>query len=223
MVRKIGEDYYRSSRFHFQASFSESARFGATDQYNFGFLPVYFVSNVEVDVKCDDYWFLPTSPVKNDAPIDGHQGWLLQEPNDRRWPAGKHQNDLLIELESLFGFKPGTAITIRLIWSYKSRATRLENLKRMYHRVVPVIFPVLQRLQDTNCRVRIFVSEEEKHGARHENKYTFCASKWNLTSLEAITAEFREVCIRSFLCIVVQQANPYSMSKPNTDVHFKLS
>jgi hypothetical protein len=50
MVREIGEHYYRESHFYFKEAFSELAKFRATDQFNLGFLPVHFVSEVEIVV-----------------------------------------------------------------------------------------------------------------------------------------------------------------------------
>lgn len=63
MVREIGEHYYRESHFRFQVECSELARFRAADQFNLGFLPVHFVSKVEIVVDCRKYKFWPITLV----------------------------------------------------------------------------------------------------------------------------------------------------------------
>ncbi|CAN9314041.1 unnamed protein product [Alternaria alternata] len=192
MVREIGEHYYRESHFHFKEAFSELAKFRATDQFNLGFLPVHFISKVEIVVDCRKYKFWPISSAKDDAFLDEHQKQLRSKRNRCAWRGQKTQEDLFVELEYLFGFRPGTGITVRLMRTYhKIQATRLEDQEWMCHRVVPVIFPVLQRIKDTNCRARLILGMETDSGP-DEDGYMPFASKWNPTSIEAITADFWE-------------------------------
>ncbi|CAN9136989.1 unnamed protein product [Alternaria sp. RS040] len=192
MVREIGEHYYQESHFRFEVELSELARFRATDQFNLGFLPVHFVSKVEIVVDCRKYKFWPISSAKDDAFLDGRQKQLRSDRKRCGWSGKKTQDDLLVELEYLFGFRPGTGITVRLRRSYPQiKATHLEDQEWMCHRVVPVIFPVLQRLKDTNCRARLILGTETDSG-RDEDGYMPFASKWNPTSIEAITADFWE-------------------------------
>ncbi|KAL1801545.1 hypothetical protein ACET3X_001887 [Alternaria dauci] len=203
MVREIGEHYYRSSHFRFEARFSNFAKFRATDQFNLGFRPVYFVSNVEIVVDCGRYEFRPTTSVENDdASLSGSEDQLPWEPYTSSWGESETQEHLLVELESLFGFRPGTAIAIRLIRPWNEENTCLENQEWMCHNVVPVIFPVLQRLKEANCRTRILLGKEDsdrpmikskkKSKTKRNIKYSFYASKWNPESLEAITTDFLE-------------------------------
>ena len=204
MIREIGEHYYRASHFQFNVELSELAKFRATDQFNFGFLPVYFISSVEIEVNCGKYKFQPIGSAKDDASVDEHQDQLRRKlkSSDRSYP--KTQEDLFVELEYLFGFRPGTGITIRLMRSqHHIQTTRLEDQEWMCHRVVPVIFPVLQRIKDTNCRARL-IPGTETDGGPDKDGYMPFASKWNPTSIEAITTDFWEVSIRSSLRIVVQ-------------------
>lgn len=118
MVREIGEHYYRESHFRFEVGFSELARFRAMDQFNLGFLPVHFVSKVEIVVDCRKYKFWPISPAKDDAFLDQHQKQLRSKRKCCDWSGQKTQEDLFVELEYLFGFRPGTGITVRLVRSY---------------------------------------------------------------------------------------------------------
>ena len=111
---------------------------------------------------------------------------------------------MLFRSEYLFGFRPGTGITLRLMQTCnQTLTTRLKNQEWMCRRVVPVIFPVLQRLKDTNCRTRLLLGTEI-HGWSGEDYYMPFTSKWNPTSIEAITSDFWEVRTRPFLYIVVQ-------------------
>jgi hypothetical protein len=90
----------------------------------------------------------------------------------------------------LMGFRPGTAITISLVWSPSKNTTTLGRQEWMAQYAVPVIFPVLQRLKDTNCRARVVLDANEQ-----DDSASF-ASQWDPTSLETIMADFREVCTR---------------------------
>jgi hypothetical protein len=145
-----------------------------------------------------------TSPAKDDAFLDQHQKQLRSKRKCCDWSGQKNQEDLFVELEYLFGFRPGTGITVRLVRSYlQIQATHLEDQEWMCHRVVPVIFPVLQRIKDTNCRARL-IPGTETDGGPDKDGYMPFASKWNPTSIEAITTDFWEVSIRSSLRIVVQ-------------------
>jgi hypothetical protein len=87
----------------------------------------------------------------------------------------------------LFGFRPGTAITMSLVRIASKRTTLLEDQEWMTQNVVPFIFPVLQRLKDTHCRVRVLLNT-----GRRCDTAPF-TSNWNPTSLETITADFWEV------------------------------
>lgn len=59
MVRELGEDLYRSASFYFENAFHLISKFRITDQWNLGFLPVSFISNVDVCVSCEDYQLVP--------------------------------------------------------------------------------------------------------------------------------------------------------------------
>jgi hypothetical protein len=187
MVREIGENYYRSACFHFEDDINNMGLFRATDQFGFGFLPVYFVSNVEVKIKCGKCRFNED----DDTFIDDYPG-PRAVPNGRRydWDMPSPKENLLVELENLFGFRPGTAITISLVLYSGNRTTLLEYHKWMAQDVVPLTFPVLQRLRDTNCRARLLLN------ANHRDDSASFASQWDPTSLETITADFWEVCTK---------------------------
>ncbi|KAI4658079.1 uncharacterized protein J4E79_007060 [Alternaria viburni] len=187
MVRELGENFYRTSSFAFQGDLAAVGPFRATDQWGFGFPPVEFVSKVDVSIHCDNYKFeLVDRPNIN---VPGNHN-AFQAPSEARknkdvGPKDTQQH-LLVKLESLFGFKHGTALTIRLSSCHGAKHTPLEQQEWMSHNVVPVILPVLQRLKDAGSRVCIVLTASR---ARSEATFT---SEWGQTSLEGVTKEFWE-------------------------------
>ena len=189
MVRELGENFYRSSCFVVQGDIAALGPFRATDQWNLGFPPVDFVSKIEVKINCQDYKFKLVDRTHIDPAADQHlsrkKARMLNEKNMR---INATQKSLLVNLESLFGFRAGTKITIKLVSEHPKKYSALEQQEWMSHNVVPVILPVLTRLKATGCRVRILLSVEICWRTG-----TF-ATTWDQTCLEAITKEFWEVC-----------------------------
>ena len=190
MVRELGESFYRSSCFVFQEDLAAFAPFRATDPWKFGFPPVDFVSLVEVRIECRKYKFkladrTDADPSVDEPLLDSEISKMLDRQNAF---IEVEQQQLLVQLESLFGFRPGTKITFKLLTCYAGKFTELEQQEWMSHNVVPVILPILQRLKTMGCRVRILL-EVDYFGPSK----TF-ASSWDQICLEAITKEFWEVC-----------------------------
>ncbi|KAI4654429.1 uncharacterized protein J4E78_007475 [Alternaria triticimaculans] len=185
MVRELGENFYRTSSFAFQGDLAAVGPFRATDVWDFGFSPVEFVSKVDVNIRCDDYKFeLIDRPNIN---VRGNHNTLQASSKVRKNKnvgTKNTQKHLLVKLESLFGFKHGTALTIRLSSRQGTKHTPLEQQEWMSHNVVPVILPVLQRLKDAGSRVRIVLT-----ASRARSHATF-TSEWGQTSLESITKDF---------------------------------
>jgi hypothetical protein len=188
MVREIGENFYRSSCFVFHKNLADIGPFRATDTWGLGFLPVDFVSKVEVSVDCNEYRFelvdradIITIPIRPSFQASS-------ETKKRTGRSTNHtQNYLLVQLESLFGFKHGTALTIRISSHDREKRTVLEEQEWMSYNVVPVILPILRRLKEAGCRVRLLLSVDTAWFVQ-----TF-TSKWNEVCLEAITKDFWEV------------------------------
>ena len=180
--------------FAFQGDLAAVGPFRATDLWDFGFSPVEFVSKVDVSILCGDYKFELVDRPNTKVPGNHHtfqaSPKVLKEKNVGTKNTQKH---LLVKLESLFGFKHGTALTIRFSSRHGAKHTPLEQQEWMSHNVVPVILPVLQRLKDAGSRVRIVLTASR---ARSEATFT---SEWGQTSLEHITKEFWEVCLRCLL------------------------
>lgn len=193
MVREIRQNYYRSSCFLFEHDITDIGRFRVTDQFDFGFLPVEFVTKVQIVIECHDCKFELVDHEGTDNSVHGSPNRTSDWGMDSIFERSRHtQEHLLVELESLFGFRSGTAIDIKLSSGSGRKATALEEQEWMSHNVVPVIFPVLQRLNDAGCRVRILLSSQGRW------RPTTFASSWNPVSLEAFTADFWRVCTRSF-------------------------
>ncbi|KAI4916333.1 uncharacterized protein J4E92_009250 [Alternaria infectoria] len=186
MVREIGENYYRSSHFVFEHIITNVVPFRSVDHLGLGFKPVDFISDVEVTINCRDYRFEPMDREGNSIPTDIHARPADSEASWGGEPFREVPDRLLVELESLFGFRHGTAITINLSSKLCENATLLEQQAWMAYTVIPVIFPVLQRLKDAGCRVRILLSAKEEWSKR---SFT---SKWNPKSSEVISQAVQE-------------------------------
>jgi len=188
MAREIGENYYRSSHFKFEFTMTNVIPFRAIDHFDLGFAPVEFISTVEVTINCRDYQFEAIEREYSHIPADIHS--LSTDSEETGWGSRRCRETpkhLFVELESLFGFRQGTGITINLLSRICENVTLLEQLEWMAYTVVPVIFPVLQRLKDTGCRARILLSAEDEWSMR---SFT---SKWNPKSSEAINQDVQEV------------------------------
>ncbi|KAI4675342.1 uncharacterized protein J4E84_010084 [Alternaria hordeiaustralica] len=186
MVQEIGENYYRSSHFIFESTIARIVPFRAIDHLDLGFAPVDFISNVEIKINCRNYKFKQIGREDSYIPADIHS---RDADFESGWVTERHRESpkqLLVELELLFGFRHGTAITIDLLSKLCEDATLLEQQEWMAYTVVPVIFPILQRLKDVGCRARILLSAQK---SMEVNSF---ASKWNPKSLEAITQDVQE-------------------------------
>jgi hypothetical protein len=165
IVRETRENYYRSSCFLFEHDITDMGRFRVTDQFDFGFLPVEFVTKVQIVIECHDYKFELVDHEGTDNSAHGSPNrtsdWGMRSIFERSRHTQEH---LLVELESLFGFRSGTAIDIKLSSGSGRKAIALEEQEWMSHNIVPVIFPVLQRLNDASCRVRILLSSQGRWG-----------------------------------------------------------
>jgi hypothetical protein len=187
-VREIGENFYRSSCFVFHNNLAAVGPFRATDIWGLGFLPVDFVSKVEVSVNCSEYKFELLDRAGINTTPNQPSSRASYKTKERRGKSIYHtQNYLLVQLESLFGFKHGTALTIRISSHDREERSTLEQQEWMSHHVVPVILPILQRLKEAGCRVRLLLSVDTVWGFQ---RFT---SKWNEVCLEAITKDFWEV------------------------------
>ena len=182
MRREIGENYYQSSFFQFGDSFDVIPRFRVTDQWRLGFLPVSYIGKVKVSIECREYMYENSWTNKIDE--------LDMSP---KGPGSK----LLVHLESLFGFKPGTAITIKINPRQSTKFTIIEQQEWMCTNILRCIFPVLQRLKDMNCKVRAILNG----GTCSSFAVAPFATEWNLVSYEAVTGAFWKVSATLLLTV----------------------
>jgi hypothetical protein len=220
MVREIGENFYRTSHFQFEDRFDLIPKFRVTDQWKLGFIPVAFVSNVEVSLKCNGEEFEKIEEVEEEEVNGGP--WI--ENGDNTWGAppasvASHDTDrrtiiprsaFLVHLESLFGFKPGTNLTIKIGMGRYKQLTAYERQELLCESVVPFIFPTLLRLRDTGLRVRFVLAiTQSKNWERHEQVFT---SAWNPASAQELTKNFFEVRTIQARAEVGAKTNAHSTS-----------
>ncbi|KAI0581109.1 hypothetical protein TUN199_07295 [Pyrenophora tritici-repentis] len=183
MVREIGENYYRSSYFQFGGTFDIIPRFRATDQWNLAFTPVLLVSKVGIEIKCKQYY--------TELIVTHNWGDIIEEYKELH---GKELTQakakLLVKLEFLFGFRPGTDITIVVnsVPEEKVPSTLTEQ-EWMCENPIKLIFPVLRRLKDSGCRVRAVL---ENYPEGPYSDWAPFVSQWNPVSFEAFKKAISE-------------------------------
>jgi len=187
MIRELVEHFYRSSCFRVGDDFEIIPYLRVEDRWGVGVLPVSFISNVEVTIKCSDYSFGPG--VYKDS-------WGNE--SDFEQNARLTSTALLVHLESLFGFRPGTAITIRTISLYVVDPSLLKRQEQMCNEVLKFIFPVFQRLKDMNYRVRAILDGGVDWLFPAAAPFV---SQWNPPSYEAVTKAFSEVRVALSLMV----------------------
>ena len=180
MFRELVEEFFRSSCFQFGDDFEIIPYFRVADQWELGISPVSFICNVEVTINCyEDSWG------------NGIDNW------DLKHKANSTCTELLVHLESLFGFRAGTAITIKINSLYVGNPSPLERQEQMCNEVLKFIFPVFRRLKDMNYRVRAILDG----GADWSDPAAPFVSEWNPASHEAVTKAFWKV--RAALCLMI--------------------
>lgn len=182
MRREIGENYYRSSYFRFGDNFGIIPRFRVTDQWNLGFLPVSYIGNVEVNIGFED--------CRLEWVLNG-DSWLIYEEDEwnLREKAKATGAEILVHLESLFGFRPGTAITIKVNPRHSTKPGYLEKQEWMCINILRWIFPVLQRLKDMNYKVRAILNG----GTGFSFAVAPFVTEWNPVSHETVKKAFWKV------------------------------
>jgi hypothetical protein len=108
--RNMIEHYYRSVLFHFHEWFALLPSFRLTDQWKVGVLPADIIMNIAVDVLCHRHNFNGLDPKSSDNSINGWWGGRQYWDRSRKETLG-----FLLELEHIFGFAPGTKVTISVI------------------------------------------------------------------------------------------------------------
>lgn len=207
MVRELGEHYYRSTSFNFEDNLDLLSKFRVTDQWKLGFLPVSFVSQVAVSVKCDtlDEHGMHTCYVctrgccslEDDHIQNQSAGWNAGPwgnfPDDPVVHFAKHGTSVQVELETLFGFKAGTEINITLWMSCSKGRNPLAKQEYIHEKFVPLLLPTLHRLADAGYRARVILiggstTSKTASGPRFVSEY-------NPVCIEEIDKDFTEVSL----------------------------
>ncbi|RMZ68702.1 5 -methylthioadenosine phosphorylase [Pyrenophora seminiperda CCB06] len=142
MAREMAETFYRTTKFIFTSSDATAIyRLRLNNEFGLDFLPVSFISDIEYRISLYS------------VEIPGY-------PIDPR-----------ADLEFLFGFRPGTAITMMLA---RQEWLLVDDLT--------FIFPVFQRLMDLKYRIRVSL-ELERNFPDVGVKFI---SEWNPVSAQAV-------------------------------------
>lgn len=203
MIREIGERYYHCTTFQFGDNTKLIEKFKCQVHWGFPFSPVSFIMNLGVHICC------ALGELK--AP-DGISGELLDDElwkiNDleRRWTNPKvyigitetalaimKPQQVLLHLESLFGFRAGTTITVGLGVPQYAHIYDLKRHKSFCNKVVPLIFPTIQRLKDAGIHIRCRFNMYPT--CTNTGVCTMFTSVWNPASAEELSEEYRKVSL----------------------------
>lgn len=163
VMRELVEYYFRSVCFRFEDGWDFVQKFRVTDQWNLGWVPGEFVTNIQVSVDCSAHVYETWPAVQEDR--WAHNGWNANpfgggdtserrlDPVEPRCP----KSELLVVLESLFSFRRGTKVTLNLRCSRFDRES--PSPEGIFEAMTPIIFPTLRRLCDSGIVVNMVCSQ----------------------------------------------------------------
>jgi hypothetical protein len=161
MLHEMIEQYYRSSAFQFNGRFDLIPLFQTTDQWNIGFVPADFITNVQVSISCDSLEFnaphIKKSRIRRSGSPDA---WGMFDDSIYRCQcSGRGSSTPLYfegtvaNLQTLFGFRQGTNISI--LFSVDTQDIELyDGVAFLREQVIPAVFATLQRLQRSGYRLK---------------------------------------------------------------------
>jgi hypothetical protein len=190
------EQYFRATHFEFGDQYDLIPRFQFTDQWGLGTTPADYVTNVKVSIICKDGKDYSISvPDRGscsrrnsgcrcwDRPEEDHT-WCRTEP-----PPMPPRVKILTQLQTLFGFKPGTRISIKIGTRFLF-ASPLEELELVRDTIIPIIFSTLQRLHQSGYLVDIVLCG----GVPPDYFwYYLYAVDGDISTLQACKEKFKEV------------------------------
>ncbi|KAH7069772.1 hypothetical protein BKA63DRAFT_555971 [Paraphoma chrysanthemicola] len=161
MFPELIEQYFQSTRFNFDAELYLVPRFQFTDQWNIGNTPADFITSIGVSIACSgtalnfDAAFSKKKLCRGYTDLSGYD---LCAHSDYEPPQNTRRTQLLANLQSLFGFKSGTKISIRI------RTCGVDNgilgeLAYARDTVIPIILSTLQRLSKSGLVVKVVLAE----------------------------------------------------------------
>lgn len=161
MKQELGELYYKSSCFHFEHNpkainrTEALSQFRIVDQWNLGVFPAAFISNVNMKICFTTSHFdgLDMKKVRQNAG-QMEDPWEIRQCEIES-VYGRPRIEYLVTLNSLFGFRPGTSLTIECLLKDDKNVGPFDKQEWMCRSVVPFIFPTLLRLKATGYNVRI--------------------------------------------------------------------
>jgi hypothetical protein len=163
MLQELLQTYYGSMQFDFRSRFDLISRFQTTDQWEVGFLPVDFATNVAVAITCNDSTFDIVKPREYAKAEINSWCWGGRSNKQDECTCSSHEPEkmlhakILQDLQALFGFKHGTKISIdvSVIGRDKSVQGAFTVMRETF---IPAIFCTLQRLRDNGYKVSINLS-----------------------------------------------------------------
>jgi hypothetical protein len=159
-----------SCRIQFGTDFGLIPRFQTTDQWKVGIIPADFVTNVAVAINCNrsdfDVAILNRETFRcgspwcdwgdnNESSANDFAACPCIEYRDKRIPKTP-RSILLSNLQTLFGFRKGTKISIRI----SAPGDLVDELTYIRDIVIPIILPTLRRLYDNGYKVKVVLWDQ---------------------------------------------------------------
>jgi hypothetical protein len=168
VLSELLQHYYRSTRFKFGSAYELIPQFQYTNQWPLETVPADFVTNVNIIVAC--------SGMGNHS-VHGSLGQSSSPSEFISWSSldggeTSHQCQclptslrvkVLSGLQTLFGFKPGTRISIE-IHSDEIVGGPPQELEFLRDSFIPIIFPTLQRLHQNGYVIEVLLVKEDGWG-----------------------------------------------------------
>jgi hypothetical protein len=194
MFPELVEQYYRATHFEFGDQYDLIPRFQFTDQWGLGTIPADYVTNAKVSIVCEqgqDYSISLPDRGSCSRRNSGCRCWDC--PEEDKWcrtelPSTPPRVKLLTQLQTLFGFKPGTRISIEINTRFLFD-TPLEELKLVRDTIIPIIFSTLQRLHKNGYLVDIVLCG----GASPNYSSYLYVVDGDISTLQAWKEKFKEV------------------------------
>ncbi|KAF2026540.1 hypothetical protein EK21DRAFT_92284 [Setomelanomma holmii] len=162
MLEELKEHYYQATCFDFGSDYKLIPIFQSTDQWQLGNVPAEFVTTLKVSIDCCKIDF--DAAIEKPSPFCGcHRAsrgldmFSCCDPGYNR-TSKMHRIKLLADLQTLFDFKIGTKICIKINVIEASNGN-LGELTYALDTVIPIILPTLQRLSQVGYVVKVILAE----------------------------------------------------------------
>ena len=174
MHREFWEHFFYSNSFEFHADFALLPEFRVTDPWNIGYVPGDLATHVEIDVRCSEYDVnTMKSPKKQDEPRENcrdycsncHGGWAYTGSDAGFWTSQqgskslKSRLELMLALENLSGFAPGTKLNINVKPYLHDWCEPLRGQEWACEKIITLFLSLLQRLRALGYHNRVVLTD----------------------------------------------------------------